>query len=84
MAEIGEKLQYYLINRRSWRKGGTRYNARGLDDRGNVANFVETEQLVYYKGFACSHVQIRGSVPAFWKQEGITAKVEFTREYTYS
>lgn len=40
--DVGEKLQYYLINRRSWKKGGTRYNARGLDDRGNVANFVET------------------------------------------
>ena len=27
--------------------GGTRYNARGIDGDGNVANFVELEQLVF-------------------------------------
>jgi SacI homology domain len=27
--------------------GGTRYNARGIDEQGNVANCVETEQLVF-------------------------------------
>lgn len=25
--------------------GGTRYNARGIDDEGNAANFVECEQI---------------------------------------
>lgn len=61
--------------RRSWKKGGTRYNSRGIDEKGNVANFCESEQLVLYNDFLCSHVQIRGSVPVFWKQSGITAKV---------
>jgi hypothetical protein len=32
-------LDYYLITRRSWTKGGTRYNSRGIDIKGNVANF---------------------------------------------
>jgi len=32
-----------LISRRSRKRAGTRYNARGGDDEGNVANFVETE-----------------------------------------
>jgi len=32
-----------LISRRSRKRAGTRYNARGLDDEGNVANFCETE-----------------------------------------
>jgi len=27
--------------------GGTRYNARGVDEEGNAANSVETEQLVF-------------------------------------
>ena len=27
----GKKLQYFLIMRRAWKKGGTRYNARGID-----------------------------------------------------
>ena len=45
---------------------GTRYLSRGLDEDGNVANFVETEQLLIYKDFIYSFVQIRGSVPLFW------------------
>ncbi len=32
-----------LISRRSIMRAGTRYNARGIDDTGNCANFVETE-----------------------------------------
>lgn len=69
-----------MIMRRAWKKGGTRYNARGVDEKGNVANFCESEQLVIYNDYLCSHVQIRGSVPVFWKQSGIAAKVEFYRE----
>lgn len=38
----GKKMEYFLITRRSWKKGGTRYNARGVDNKGNVANFCET------------------------------------------
>ena len=33
---------------------GTRFNARGLDDEGNVANFVETEQLILYRNYIYS------------------------------
>lgn len=35
----GKKLEYYLITRRSWKVGGTRYNSRGIDSKGHVANF---------------------------------------------
>ena len=42
----GKKLEYFLISRRSCYKAGTRYNARGLDDEGNVANYVESEQMI--------------------------------------
>ena len=34
-----------LISRLSCRRAGTRFNARGIDDDGNVANFVETETI---------------------------------------
>ena len=37
------KLEYTLISWRSNKKGGTRFNSWGLDENGNVANFVETE-----------------------------------------
>lgn len=33
-------LTYTLISRRSNRKQGTRYYSRGIDDKGNVANFT--------------------------------------------
>ena len=36
--------------------GGTRFNARGFDDDGNVANFVETEQILCHKSFIFAFV----------------------------
>jgi hypothetical protein len=50
---------------------GTRYLARGLDDEGNVANFVETEHVItlYEQGDSmrvATYVQTRGSIPALW------------------
>ena len=39
----GKELELILISRRRHDMAGTRYNARGLDDEGNVANFVESE-----------------------------------------
>ena len=36
-----------LIARRRWRMGGTRFDARGIDDEGNCANFCELEQIFY-------------------------------------
>lgn len=58
-----------LISRLSCRRAGTRFNARGIDDDGNVANFVETETVFWYPSGLCfSYAQIRGSVPLFWEQ----------------
>lgn len=71
----GKQIDYYLITRRSWKKGGTRYNDRGINNKGHVANFCETEQVIFINNYCFSHLQIRGSVPAFWKQTGIYAEV---------
>ncbi|KAI9346942.1 SacI homology domain-containing protein [Obelidium mucronatum] len=69
-----------LISRRSKFRAGTRYNTRGVDADGNVANNVETEQvLVFHSNGAdansgsssqkvASYVQTRGSIPLFWGQ----------------
>ena len=78
---MGKKLEFFVISRRSCYKAGTRYNARGIDDNGNVANFCETEQIIYYNGYCCSYTQIRGSVPVFWQQRGMTAQTKITRSY---
>jgi hypothetical protein len=72
-----------LISRLSCRRAGTRFNSRGIDDDGNVANFVESETIYWAPvgqsavdpssaerpaGICFSYVQIRGSVPVFWEQ----------------
>ena len=72
-----------LISRLSCRRAGTRFNARGIDDEGNVANFVETETLIATDEWIFSYTQIRGSVPLFWEQTGLqlpgSSKITITR-----
>ena len=68
-ASSGPPSQLTIISRLSCRRAGTRFNARGIDDEGNVANFVETETIFCVPSGLCfSYVQVRGSVPIFWEQ----------------
>lgn len=60
-----------IISRLSCERVGTRFNVRGANDDGSVANFVETEQLISFENQQSSFIQIRGSVPLFWEQPGI-------------
>ncbi|KEY67527.1 hypothetical protein S7711_02446 [Stachybotrys chartarum IBT 7711] len=58
-----------LISRLSCRRAGTRFNSRGIDDDGNVANFVESETTFWSpSGVLFSYSQVRGSIPIFWEQ----------------
>lgn len=57
-----------LISRRCTRRLGTRMWRRGANMEGDVANFIETEQLLEYEGFKSSLLQIRGSIPLLWEQ----------------
>lgn len=59
----GELAVLSLISRLSCKRAGTRFNVRGVDEEGNVANFVETETILRTKDTVFSYVQIRGSVP---------------------
>ena len=77
----GIKLNYVLISRRSAIKGGTRYFDRGIDEEGNAANFVETEQIINIGDYIVSDMQIRGNVPLFFEQKGLTTQVKLTRGY---
>jgi len=53
----------------------SRYLRRGVNEKGRVANDVETEQMVFEdvpEGFPIqisSVIQNRGSIPLFWSQE---------------
>ena len=51
-------MNLVLISRRRFEMGGTRFNARGVDENGNTANFVETEMIVEYnsKSLIFSHI----------------------------
>lgn len=62
--------QLALISRRSVFQAGTRYRRRGVDERGNCANFVETEQVFRYNQHFTSLVILRGSIPLYWYQTG--------------
>lgn len=73
-----------MISRLSWKRAGARFRTRGIDDDGQVANFVETEVLLALEGVCMSYVQVRGSVPLFWQQPNaglgtLQQRVEITR-----
>lgn len=73
-----------LISRLSCKRAGARFRTRGIDDDGNVANFVETEVILTTGTVCVSYVEVRGSVPLFWQQpsQGIQTlqqRVEITR-----
>ena len=68
-----------LISRRSIYRNGRRFNTRGADVHGHVANFVESEQIVKESSGkvysfvqvvspSFAHDQIRGSIPLEWSQ----------------
>ena len=72
--------------------GGTRYNSRGIDDDGNTANTVESEQILIKRKYVkdkrelnvnfFSYSQIRGTVPLFWTQIDGKVKLQRTVEST--
>lgn len=76
-----------LISRRNRHRAGVRMHCRGIDDDGNVANAVETEQvkfsffshnatkhflqIIWTGSNTMSFTMLRGSVPIYWSQPGI-------------
>lgn len=68
-----------LISRRSVKRAGLRYLRRGVDEEGDTANGVETEQILSDPDWAPSNkvhsfVQIRGSIPIFFSQSPYSFK----------
>uniref|UniRef100_A0A7S1KPB5 SAC domain-containing protein n=1 Tax=Percolomonas cosmopolitus TaxID=63605 RepID=A0A7S1KPB5_9EUKA len=75
-----KKVKFGLISRVGTKRSGTRYNTRGADLHGNVANFVETEQFILHDGLFACHLQIRGSIPLIWSQY---ANLKYTPEIKF-
>lgn len=65
----GNQVDYSVFSRRNVNRAGTRLHVRGIDETGNVANFVESEAIVECNGSVASFVQTRGSIPLFWSQK---------------
>lgn len=72
---IGRTLQLTVIARRSRLFAGARFQKRGIDEQGHVANDVEMEQLLmdpnlglYSPRSMSAYVQHRGSIPLYWAQ----------------
>uniref|UniRef100_A0A4W2FAD6 FIG4 phosphoinositide 5-phosphatase n=1 Tax=Bos indicus x Bos taurus TaxID=30522 RepID=A0A4W2FAD6_BOBOX len=72
----GRPVYVTLIARRSSKFAGTRFLKRGANCEGDVANEVETEQMLcdasvmsFTAGSYSSYVQVRGSVPLYWSQD---------------
>ena len=68
-----------LISRRSVKRPGLRYLRRGVDDGGDTANSVETEQILSNASWdpsekIYSFTQIRGSIPLFFSQSPYSFK----------
>lgn len=65
-------IELTLISRRSIERAGLRYQRRGVDTNGSVANMCETEFLIKVERDGVHHVssfvQTRGSIPVFWTQ----------------
>ncbi|XP_076390098.1 polyphosphoinositide phosphatase FIG4 isoform X3 [Megachile rotundata] len=73
---FGRSMYVTIIARRSNKYAGTRFLKRGANFDGDVANEVETEQIVHdsgvsslSKGRFSAFVQMRGSVPGHWSQD---------------
>jgi hypothetical protein len=76
------RAAFAVFSRISCKRAGTRYRSRGIDDDGNVSNFVETETLFAHPDFTFSHIIIRGTVPIFWDQQGFQLgfpRIQLTR-----
>lgn len=73
---FGKPIYLTLIARRSKKFAGTRFLKRGANYDGDVANEVETEQIVFdasvsslTRGRYTSFVQMRGSISSHWSQD---------------
>ena len=82
LAEGDDSSQAFLltlISRRSIRRSGLRYLRRGIDDDGNCANTVESEQILSSADWSPSSsihsfTQVRGSVPVYFSQSPYSFK----------
>lgn len=70
----GEDALLTLISKQACTRKGPIFGDWGCDDDGSVANFVETEVVIYSKNYCMSYVLTRGNVPIYWEIENSFSK----------
>ncbi|GAA6062259.1 hypothetical protein JCM10212_001773 [Sporobolomyces blumeae] len=73
--EDASHVNVTVTSRRGWRREGTRFEKRGINSDGNVANFAESETILETRDKTVSFVILRGSVPVFWKERPATGSI---------
>lgn len=71
-----------VISRVSCAKSTGPFGLTGVDEDGYASNYIESEILLYNKGYVFAYTQIRGNVPLFFEVENAllsTKKVIFTK-----
>lgn len=78
---IIENGKVLIISKQDTKKSGKLFGPVGMDDDGNVANFVETEIVIKLNSKLFSYLIISGNVPLFWKLDShlISTKLDFKR-----
>ncbi|GAA6016925.1 hypothetical protein JCM11491_006915 [Sporobolomyces phaffii] len=74
--ERGDRITVTVISRHGRERDGTRFEKRGIDSTGNVAQFVETETILESDTATVSFVQVRGSVPLYWSERPSSTSVD--------
>lgn len=84
--DLDNSTKLVLISRRSTGRAGVRYLRRGVDNNGDCANWVETEQLLITENKVGSFVILRGSIPAYFQQSsfGLQPTPRLSRSKTAS
>lgn len=70
----GEDALLTLISKQGCIRKGPIFGDWGSDDEGAVANFLESEIIIYTKQFCLAYVIVRGNVSIYWELENNFSK----------
>jgi hypothetical protein len=67
MKDSNETLSFSMISRKLVHNSNKMSYATGLNEIGQAANYIESEQIMIFKNLEFSFVQARGSCPVFYE-----------------
>jgi phosphatidylinositol-bisphosphatase len=73
--ETNQEFSSMLISRRNWLNPFPGSVSKGINEDGNVANLVETEQLLFFNNIVHSYVFLRGNAPIHYQHSDNNIKI---------